>query len=195
MMNSRIRCAIMLVGLGTLSWLAMMLVHETGHVLGAALTGGRVRQVVWHPLVFSRTEVSPNPRPGVVVWAGPIVGVFVPLVVWIIVRLTAKPFAYLAAFFAGFCLLANGAYLGLGWIDAVGDTAEMRATGTPVWIMIAFGGVAAAAGLWLWHPASRQLGFGKDASAPPTTHTIAVGVIALVSIALGVLCGNTGTRP
>ncbi|HWE96938.1 MAG TPA: hypothetical protein VG269_23455, partial [Tepidisphaeraceae bacterium] len=57
-----------------LSWLTMMLVHESGHVIGALCTGGRVRRVVWHPAVISRTDVQPNPHPIIEVWAGPVIG-------------------------------------------------------------------------------------------------------------------------
>ena len=62
-----------------LCWLAMMDVHELGHVVGAVATGGRVEKVVLDPLTISRTDVLPNPNPLLVVWAGPIVGVLLPL--------------------------------------------------------------------------------------------------------------------
>src|SRR5208337_624939 len=58
-----------------LCWMAMMAVHELGHVVAAVATGGKVEKVVLHPLMISRTDVSPNPSPLIVVWAGPIVGV------------------------------------------------------------------------------------------------------------------------
>ncbi len=66
------------------SWLAMQAVHELGHVLGASATGGTVTKVALHPLALSRTDVSPNPHPLLVVWAGPIVGALVPLIVFLI---------------------------------------------------------------------------------------------------------------
>ena len=50
------------------SWLGMQAVHELGHVFGAWLTGGRVQQVVLHPLTISRTDLAENPSPLVVVW-------------------------------------------------------------------------------------------------------------------------------
>jgi len=64
------------------SWLAMQAVHELGHVAAARLTGGTVTQVVLHPCTISRTDVSPNPRPLVVVWAGPLVGATLPLLAY-----------------------------------------------------------------------------------------------------------------
>jgi hypothetical protein len=52
------------------SWLGMQAVHESGHVLGAWLTGGQVARVVLNPLTISRTDVRENPKPLIVVWAG-----------------------------------------------------------------------------------------------------------------------------
>src|SRR5208282_6187597 len=92
-----------------LCWLAMMAVHELGHVVGAVATGGRVERVVLHPLTISRTDVSPNPHPLMVVWAGPSVGVLLPLAFLSAAKLSKLTWTYLAQFFAGFCLIANGA--------------------------------------------------------------------------------------
>jgi len=50
-----------------LSWFAMMAVHEFGHVVSAFASGGAVERVVLHPLTISRTDVSPNPNPSIVV--------------------------------------------------------------------------------------------------------------------------------
>ena len=43
-----------------LSWLAMMAVHELGHVSRGVGSGGSVTRVVRYPLAISRTDVSPN---------------------------------------------------------------------------------------------------------------------------------------
>src|SRR5262245_57164104 len=90
------------------SWLGMQAVHESGHVLGAWWTGGRVAQVVLQPLTISRTDLADNPCPLVVVWAGPVVGVVVPLLLWGLAAAAGLPGAFVLRFFAGFCLLANG---------------------------------------------------------------------------------------
>src|SRR3989304_4954124 len=95
------------------SWLGMQAVHELGHVLGAWSTGGEVSRVVLHPLSISRTDVSHNRSPGVVVWAGPIVGVLLPVAAWLVAAFTRMPGAFVLRFFAGFCLTANGLYIGL----------------------------------------------------------------------------------
>ena len=44
------------------SWLGMQAVHESGHALGALLSGGRVARVVLHPLTISRTDLSVGQR-------------------------------------------------------------------------------------------------------------------------------------
>jgi len=60
----------------------MMAVHEFGHVIGALTSGGVVERVVLYPLTISRTDVSPNPNPSIVVWLGPILGCVIPVCVW-----------------------------------------------------------------------------------------------------------------
>ena len=86
-----------------LAWLAMMAVHEAGHVLGALLTGGSVKVVVLHPLGISCTVLSHNPHPLLVTWAGPVLGVLIPLAAFGVAAALRMPGAYLLRFFAGFC--------------------------------------------------------------------------------------------
>jgi hypothetical protein len=138
------------------SWFGMQAVHELGHVAGAAVTGGRVVRVVLHPLAISRTDVAPNPRPLVVVWAGPIVGVLAPLAVWGVWRTLRIPAAFVLRFFAGFCLVANGAYLAGGSLGGIGDCGEMLRHGTPIWTLWLFGAVTIPLGLRLWHGQGRH---------------------------------------
>lgn len=134
-----------------LSWLGMMAVHELGHVVGSVATGGSVERVVLHPLAISRTDVSPNPQPAIVVWLGPVVGCLVPLAVLAPLprRLTVS--RNLSWFFAGFCLITNGAYISLGSYTGIGDCGEMLRTGTPLWAMLAFGVLTIPLGLYCWH--------------------------------------------
>src|SRR5262245_37834095 len=98
----------------------MQAVHEAGHVLGARLTGGRVERVVLHPLTISRTELAENPQPLVVAWAGPVFGATAPILFWAAARLMRLPGAFVLRFFAGFCLLANGLYIGVGSFERIG---------------------------------------------------------------------------
>src|SRR5262245_36776670 len=116
-----------------LCWLGMMIVHEFGHVVGAWLTGGTVAKVVLHPLAISRTDVWPNPHPLVVVAAGPVLGVLFPLIGWALARQARLARNYLVRFFAGFCLIANGAYLAFGALDGVGDAGDLLRNGAALW--------------------------------------------------------------
>ncbi len=62
-----------------LCWLLMQAVHELGHIVVALATGGTIEKVVLHPLAISRTDTSGSSHPLLVIWAGPAVGVVVPL--------------------------------------------------------------------------------------------------------------------
>jgi hypothetical protein len=134
-----------------LCWLAMMAVHEAGHVLHAWLTGGTVSAVRVPLLGFSVTEFSMNPRPHFVTWGGPTWGCVLPLLLYAAWRATRLPGMAWVQFFAGFCLVANGAYLGVGWLTGAGDAGDLVAYGTPVWVLVVFGLVTGGAGLFLWH--------------------------------------------
>ncbi len=147
------------------SWLAMMAVHELGHILGAFITGGSVSSVVLHPLAISRTDVSPNPHPGIVVWLGPIVGCLLPIIFAAITPGRYFLLRNIANFFAGFCLIANGAYITIGSFEGIGDCGEMLQSGTPTWVMIAFGAVAIPLGLYQWHRLGSLRNYFNDRSA------------------------------
>jgi hypothetical protein len=143
---------VVLIGSAVLgSWLGMQAVHEFGHVAGAWLTGGRVARVVLHPLTISRTDLAEDPRPLLVVWAGPVLGCLLPLGAWGLAAALRRPWAYLPRFFAGFCLVANGAYIAGGSFDEGGDAGVMLRHGSPAWSLWAFGAAAVPAGLALWH--------------------------------------------
>jgi hypothetical protein len=143
------------------SWLGMQAVHEAGHVVGARLTGGRVERVVLHPLTISRTDLAENPHPLVVVWAGPALGVAVPLILSAVAAAARVPGAFLLRFFAGLCLLANGLYIGVGSLDRVGDAGDMLRHGSEPWHLWLFGAAAAPAGLWLWNRQGPHFGLGS----------------------------------
>jgi Peptidase M50B-like len=142
------------------SWLGMQLVHEFGHVLGAWLTGGRVARVVFHPLTISRTDLAHNPNPLAVVWAGPLFGVTAPLCLWAFAAAVRRTWTFVLRFFAGFCLLANGAYIGVGSFHGVGDCGEMLRHGSALWQLWLFGAVTAPVGLWLWNHQGPHFGLG-----------------------------------
>ncbi len=158
-----------------LSWYGMMAVHELGHVVGAYATGGTVRRVFLEPLAISHTEYGQLPHPGLVVWAGPILGSLLPLVL--------VPVGKLGRFFAGFCLVANGAYIGVGSFEGIGDCALMLLTGTPRWAMWIFSVVTFPSGLYLWHRLGAMTDFLKWRVSPRLAYS-ALGALAFVIVLL-----------
>ena len=170
------------VSLLALSWFVTMAVHELGHVVGALATGGSIERVVLYPLTISRTDVSPNPHPAIVVWLGPAVGCLLPLALCAIVPRGRKVLRNVSRFLAGFCMVANGAYISIGSFDRVGDCGAMLRTGTPLWAMLAFGAVATAAGLYLWHGLGSLQQFFTDPSlvTPRMGYVVCSALIVLV---------------
>ncbi len=160
-----------------LCWLGMLVIHELGHVASAVVTGGRVSRVVLHPLQLSRTDLAHNPHPGVVAWSGPVIGVLLPLTALALFHGFHLPGRYLVRFFAGFCLIANGAYLGAGAWSGAGDAGDLLRTGTPCGILVAFGLLTVPAGLWLWNGQGKHFGLGAGAQRVEPT-------AAIVSLAL-----------
>jgi hypothetical protein len=180
----RVHQGILIAATLLLSWFGMMAVHEFGHVAGAWGTGGTVAQVVLHPLTISRTDLAHNPHPLAVVWAGPVVGALLPLLAWALAVALWWPGAYLLRFFAGFCLVANGAYIGVGSVEGIGDAGEMLRLGSPVWLLWGFGAVTAPAGLFLWHRLGEHFGLGaaRGQVSRPAAYLCLLALVVLVSV-------------
>jgi hypothetical protein len=140
------------------SWFGMQAIHEFGHVVGAWATGGRVERVVLHPLAISRTDFSDNPHPLIVAWSGPILGAMLPLLVWGSVSATRMRIVSLLRFFAGFCLIANGLYIGIGSFEGIGDCGDLLRAGASRWQLWLFGLLAVPLGVLLWHGLGPRLG-------------------------------------
>ena len=170
------------------SWLGMMAVHEFGHVVHLGLSGGTVEQVILHPLAISRTDAGDNPHPLVVAWGGPIWGCLVPLGVLLVARRLAPSQAYLARFFAGFCLVANGAYLAGDAFVRGGDGRDLIAHGTPPSVLIVLGVATVAAGLWLWNGLGPHFGLGTASGRvdrrAACAVTVALALVILLELAL-----------
>lgn len=149
--RATVRGPLTLVPLLYLTWLGMMGVHELGHLLHAVASGGRPARVSFPLLGFSQTFFSRNPHPYFVVWGGPLWGSILPVLAWSAIPRRWRTVRRAMQFFAGFCLIANGAYLGAGWLLGAGDAADLRKAGTAPATLIAFGAIAMALGLYLWH--------------------------------------------
>ena len=175
----RVHQSVLIVATILASWFGMQAVHESGHVIGALVTSAEVKQVVLHPLTISRTDLGDNPHPLIVVWAGPAFGVVFPLFLWGLLAACSLPGKGVARFFAGFCLIANGAYIAVGSLDQVGDCKEMLRHGSDPWHLWAFGIVTVPAGFCLWHRLGPEFGLGTangevDARVAYGTATILV---------------------
>jgi hypothetical protein len=163
----------------------MQAVHEAGHVLGALVSGGTVKQVVLYPLTISRTDLAVNPTPLLVVWAGPIFGVLFPIALWGIMAALRMPGVFVLRFFAGSCLIANGAYIGVGSFEGIGDCGEMLRHGSDLWQLWLFGAITVPAGLWLWHRQGQHFGLGlADGNVNPSV-AYSTFVVAILFLILG----------
>jgi hypothetical protein len=167
-----------------LCWLAMMAVHELGHVIGALLTGGTIAKVVLHPLAISRTDVAVNPHPLLVVWAGPCIGVLAPIALVAVAEIRRFPWTYLVRFFAGFCLIANGCYIGIGSLAGIGDAGDMLRQGSPIWSLWLFGVATFPLGLYLWNGLGANFGLGS--AEDDVDNRAAYGCLALLLVTLSV---------
>ena len=172
------------------SWLAMQAVHELGHCVAAWVTGGRVAGVVLHPLTISRTDLSENPHPLAVVWAGPLLGVTAPLLLWGLAQAVRLPGAFILRFFAGFCSIANGAYIGIGSFDRIGDCGEMLRHGSQPWQLWLFGLMTIPVGFWLWHRQGKHFGFGPKRERISRGIAYASLTVCLLLLVLGFTVGG-----
>ena len=171
------------------SWLAMMVVHEFGHALHAWLSGGVVAKMVLHPLAFSRTDMAINPHPLFVVWGGAIWGCIIPLVLLIIVHFLKWHYEYLVAWWAGFCCMANGAYLAAGTLfrsngRGADDASVILQNGGAWWQLILYGLITVPLGLWLWNGLGPNFGLGSAQGKVDRKAVIGI-TIALVILVLG----------
>lgn len=164
------------------SWYWMQIVHESGHALFGIASGGHVQRVVLEFFSFSRTDVEPNPHPLVVAWGGPVAGVAIPLVAWQIVRRLRAGSIGVPMFFAGFCLVANGAYIGAGSFAGIGDAGDMLALGSPRWLLWLVGTVCVVAGIVLWHALGVKARSSTVAASMWPPLVFAISAIAIVVI-------------
>ena len=126
--------------------IAMMLVHELGHVAAAWATGGVVRSLELRPGKLSHTLVAPNPSPSVVLWGGFVVGWLAPGAVAVATRRVNGVLGPTIRAWAAFCLLAGGSYLAVGAGERLTDTGQMLRVGWPLWSLVAIGGGVAIVG-------------------------------------------------
>ncbi len=164
-----------------LSWFAMMAVHEFGHVLHAWLSGGAVAKVSIPIAGFSRTDLSENPSPLFVSWGGALWGCVIPLLVWGLACAVQTRFRHVVRFVTGYCLIANGAYLGIGSFIGAGDAGDLLHYGSPQWLLLCFSAATIVPGLYLWHGQGIHFGLGSARGQVDRPTTGGVSVAAVVA--------------
>lgn len=156
-----LRCAALLLGICG-GWLALLAVHEFGHVLHAWLSGARIVRVELPLVGFSQTHLAENPPSVWVAWGGCIWGGLIPLLIWTVTLRAARHrrrmrnscaprLAAASGVWAAACLIANGAYLGVGGLAPVGDAEDLLRSGVSPAILVTTGAIFLAAGLYLLH--------------------------------------------
>lgn len=178
-----------LISLLVLSWLGMQAVHESGHVLAAKISGGAVQKVELHPLRISRTDVAPNPFPAIVVWSGPIVGCSIPLLLELSTARCSQWLHHSLRFFSGFCLIANGAYIGIGAFERIGDCGVMLQTGSPRWALFLFGAVTVPLGLFQFHRLGSPRQFFSPAAEVSTDVALGLALAAITVVGIAAVFG------
>ena len=186
----RVSQILLIVSFVAFCWLGMQVVHESGHVIGAWVTGGSVEKVVLKPLVFSHTDLSRNPHPLCVVWAGPLLGCLLPLAALVLAKVVNSPGIYLFRFFAGFCLVANGVYIAAGSFLGGADPGDMMRSGSPQWLLILFGLITVPAGLFLWHRQGVHFGLGRENGKVHPLATVTSLMLLVLLIAAELICSH-----
>lgn len=111
----------------------MITAHELGHIAGGWIGGATLRQFDLAPWRLPYSLHQPDPHPLLTLWAGPILGVALPVALAAVIRLRW------AWFVAYFCILANGVYLAVAWMagDRFLDTPRLLAAGaSPITIAL-----------------------------------------------------------
>jgi hypothetical protein len=115
------------------------------------------------------------------------VGVLLSTIIWLMAAVLRMPGSFVLRFFAGFCLFANGLYIGLGSFGRVGDCGEMLRHGSAMWQLWLFGMATAPSGLFLWHGQGRH--FGIRSASEPIDNRVAAGAFIVAAALLGIgLC-------
>jgi hypothetical protein len=186
----RVFQALLVLATIAVSWLAMLALHELGHVLMGWLTGARGPTVVLPLFGISRTEFAHNPHPLAVAWGGALFGCLLPMALFAAARCFAtKQNVFLLAWLTGFCLIANGGYL-LGGVILTGsgdDGSVILQHGGLRWQLLTFGVMAIAGGLCLWNGLGPSFGLGVSRGRVSRKAAIGVATLLLLIVCVGLL--------
>lgn len=114
-----------LIALIVVSWFTMTTLHECGHIVGGWIGGATLTSFDLAPWRLPYSLHYPDPIPRLTLWAGPGLGVLIPLSIAFVARHRWTWFV------ADFCLIANGIYISVGWVSGNRylDTPRMLAAG------------------------------------------------------------------
>ena len=139
----------------------MTFTHEIGHILGGWCCGGTLTDADLLPWHLPYSFFSPDPRPLVTLWCGPILGVTAPVLIAVLAR---RDWMWLMAYF---CVLANGVYIAAAWFmgDDQLDTLKLLHHGAHPITIVLYCALTISAG---------YIGFRRScvrffASTPPMT--------------------------
>ena len=133
------------------SWYGMMTFHEAGHVLVAWSSGAEIVEVSIPLLGFSHTIVEKDPNPLWTAWAGALGGDGFALLLLLVTLRFPRRARHIALYIAGFSLVANGLYLGIGLLYRAGDCEVLLRLGADPWHLLLFGLTSTVMGLVCWH--------------------------------------------
>lgn len=85
------------------------------------------------------TQFVSTPRPLLTAWGGPVLGVLIGAGIPALIARFSRPARAPMLLIAGFVLLANGLYIGLGAVMPVGDARSMLMFGSARWQLALFG--------------------------------------------------------
>lgn len=163
-------------------WLAMQLIHETGHLLAAHWFDVEVVRFHFGLLTISHTMLDDSGQTATtllaVTWAGPVVGMLLPLVFWGTAAVLRCRETFLLRFLAGSCLVANGCYLLFGPSDGFADTGILLAHGAARWQLITVGLIGVVGGFFTWNNQGHDFGIGKNPK-PVTKRSLCFSLVAL----------------
>ncbi|MBL8814362.1 MAG: hypothetical protein JNM43_29610 [Planctomycetaceae bacterium] len=123
--------ALLIVGL---AWSIMVMTHEAGHLVGGWCGGAVVKDYDLRPWRLPYSMFEPDPHPLLTLWAGPLLGVTVPIVLALMIQ------KRIVAMVASFCLVANGLYLAVGLLtdDRWIDSQRLLEHGSSTWLILIF---------------------------------------------------------
>lgn len=109
----------------------------------------------------------------------------IPLLLWGIASALRMPGTFVVRFFAGFCLVANGAYIAFGSFARIGDCGEMLRHGSQLWQLWIFGLITIPTGFWIWNGQGPAFGLASAQGEVDVRAAYVTLIAALLLFAIG----------